>query len=72
MSSTSPAGGDIRHTTPGAGVARTVSIVAAVLALLISVIHITDQGGITALKDPAYLGYGYWVLELAGSSARRC
>ena len=66
MSSTSPPSGDIRRTTPGAGVARTASIVGAVLALLVTVIHIADQGGITALKDPAYLGYGYWVLELAG------
>ena len=64
MSSTSPASGDIRRT--GAGGARTASIVGAVLALLISVIHVADQGGLTALKDPAYLGYGYWLLELAG------
>ena len=65
MSSTSPASGDTRRTTPVAGGTRTASIVAAVLALLITVIHIIDQGGVTALKDPAYLGYGYWVLELA-------
>ena len=66
MSSTSPPSGDIRRTTPGAGVARTAGIVAALLALGIAAIHIADQGGPTALKDPAYLGYGYWVLELAG------
>ncbi len=41
-------------------------IAGAVLALAVSVIHVLDQGGLTALKDPAYLGYGYWVLELAG------
>lgn len=38
----------------------------AVLALLVSVIHIEDQGGLTALKDPAYVGQGYRLLELAG------
>lgn len=43
-----------------------VRVVGAVLALAISGIHIADQGGLTALKDPAYLGYGYWMLEIAG------
>jgi len=43
-----------------------VRVIGAVLALAISGIHIADQGGLTALKDPAYLGYGYWMLEIAG------
>ena len=38
----------------------------AVLAVLVTVIHVTDQGGLTALKDPAYVGQGYRVLEVAG------
>ena len=63
MSSISSPGGDTRRGTAGT---RTAGIVAAVLALLVSVIHVIDQGGLTALKDPAYLGYGYWLLELAG------
>lgn len=41
-------------------------LVAAVLALAVTVIHVEDQGGLTALKDPAYVGYGYWLLEIAG------
>lgn len=45
---------------------RLAGIAGAALALAASVIHVLDQGGLTALKDPAYLGYGYWVLELAG------
>lgn len=45
---------------------RLAGIAGAVLALAVSVIHVLDQGGLTAMKDPAYLGYGYWVLELAG------
>lgn len=45
---------------------RMVSILGAVLALAVSAVHVLDQGGLTALKDPAYLGYGYWLLELGG------
>jgi hypothetical protein len=43
-----------------------VNAVGALLAVAVSVIHVSDQGGLTVLKDPAYLGYGYWMLELAG------
>lgn len=52
-------------TTAGAGL-RPVVIIGAVLAVAVTVIHVLDQGGVTELKDPAYLGYGYWVLELGG------
>jgi hypothetical protein len=52
-----------RTSTPGNRVANAVG---ALLAVAASVIHVADQGGLTALKDPAYLGYGYWMLELAG------
>ncbi|MGH7867245.1 MAG: hypothetical protein ACREP9_06320, partial [Candidatus Dormibacteraceae bacterium] len=38
----------------------------AVLCLAVTVIHIIDQGGLTALKDPAYIGYLYYALEIAG------
>lgn len=38
---------------------------AALLVLAVTVIHVVDQGGLTALKDPAYVGYGYRILELA-------
>lgn len=38
--------------------------VGAVLAALVAVVHIADQGGLTALKDPAYVGQGYRLLEL--------
>ena len=37
----------------------------AVLAALVGVVHVIDQGGLTALKDPAYVGQGYRLLELA-------
>jgi hypothetical protein len=39
---------------------------AAALAAAVSYIHVKDQGGIGVLKDPAYLGQGYRVLEIAG------
>ncbi|GAA3227767.1 hypothetical protein GCM10017691_18380 [Pseudonocardia petroleophila] len=54
-------------TTDRPRTASTLTAVAgAALALAVTVVHVLDQGGPTALKDPAYLGYGYWLLELAG------
>ena len=51
-----------RTATHGAGLP---AVAGAVLAVAIAVVHVLDQGGVTGLKDPAYLGYGYWLLELA-------
>lgn len=39
-------------------------VAAAVLALLIGYLHVVDQGGLGGLKTPAYVGVGYWLLEL--------
>ena len=39
-------------------------VVAAALALLIGWLHVVDQGGPSSLKTPAYVGVGYWLLEL--------
>jgi hypothetical protein len=41
-------------------------VAAATLALAVSFIHVKDQGGLTVLRDPAYLGQGYRLLEIAG------
>lgn len=41
-------------------------VTAAALAVCVSLIHVKDQGGLTALKDPAYLGQGFRLLELTG------
>ena len=41
-------------------------VAASILAVLVTVIHVSDQGGLTALKEPAYVGQGYRLLELAG------
>lgn len=54
------------HTQPSNTRNRLINAAGALLAVAVSVIHVADQGGLTALKDPAYLGYGYWLLELAG------
>ncbi len=39
---------------------------AALLCLGVSVIHVLDQGGIPGSKDPAYVGAGYYLLEIVG------
>jgi hypothetical protein len=41
-----------------------VLLLGAVLSLAVAGIHVLDQGGLTALKDPSYVGYGYRVLEV--------
>jgi peptidoglycan/LPS O-acetylase OafA/YrhL len=46
---------------PGAG--------AAVLCLAVAWIHVQDQGGFPGDKTPAYVGIGYYLLELAGIAA---
>lgn len=42
-------------------------VVASTLAVLVTIVHVADQGGLTALKEPAYVGQGYRLLELAGA-----
>jgi len=55
--------------TPHLGDHLLARITASTLAVLVTVIHVSDQGGLTALKDPAYVGQGYRLLELAGAVA---
>lgn len=43
-------------------------LLGAMLCVAVTVIHLIDQGGL-ALKDPAYVGYGYWALEVAALAA---
>lgn len=38
----------------------------AVLCLAVAAIHVIDQGGIPGSKTPAYVGVGYWALEIIG------
>ncbi|MFI7095193.1 hypothetical protein [Streptomyces lydicus] len=37
----------------------------ALLCLLVAAIHVVDQGGLTATRDPTYVGVAYHVLEIA-------
>ncbi|MEW2295622.1 hypothetical protein ABZ719_23435 [Streptomyces sp. NPDC006743] len=37
----------------------------ALLCLVVAGIHVVDQGGFTATRDPAYVGIAYHVLEIA-------
>ncbi|MET8536968.1 hypothetical protein ABZV67_35430 [Streptomyces sp. NPDC005065] len=37
----------------------------ALLCLAVAAIHVVDQGGITATRDPYYIGVAYHVLEIA-------
>nr|BFD86750.1 hypothetical protein StreXyl84_61510 [Streptomyces sp. Xyl84] len=37
----------------------------ALLCLVVAGIHVVDQGGVTATRDPSYVGIAYHVLEIA-------
>jgi len=39
-------------------------LVGALLALAIAAVHVADQGGITALAAPHWIGWGYRLIEL--------
>lgn len=54
------------HRSRPAAAGRTATLAGAVLCLAVAAIHVQDQGGLTALKSPAYVGYGYWLVEVAG------
>jgi hypothetical protein len=43
-----------------------VRLVGALLALAVSVVHVADQGGITMLSSPAWIGWGYRIIEVGG------
>ena len=44
----------------------TLRLVGAMLALSIAAVHIADQGGVTALDSPAWIGWGYRAIEAGG------
>jgi hypothetical protein len=58
---------------PGAVSARTgappefaVRLVSALLALAVAGVHVADQGGVTALNSPHWIGWGYRAIEVGG------
>jgi hypothetical protein len=44
----------------------TVRFVAGLLAVAVAVAHVADQGGVTALAAPQWLGWSYRVIEVGG------
>jgi hypothetical protein len=55
-------GGSGTTTVPGLA----VQIVGATLALAVAAVHVADQGGVTALNSPAWIGWGYRLIEVGG------
>ncbi|WP_406480134.1 hypothetical protein [Streptomyces sp. NBC_01615] len=53
------------HTGTVPGATWVASRAGALLCLAVAAIHVVDQGGITATRDPYYIGVAYHVLEIA-------
>jgi hypothetical protein len=43
-----------------------VRLVGALLALAVAAVHVADQGGVTALNSPDWIGWGYRLIEVGG------
>src|ERR1700684_1143587 len=43
-----------------------VRLVGALLALAVAAVHVTDQGGLTALNSPHWIGWSYRLIEVGG------
>ena len=52
--------------TRGATPEFAVRFVGALLAVTVATVHVADQGGITALVSPAWIGWGYRLVEAGG------
>jgi hypothetical protein len=50
----------------GAAPEFAVRVVGALLALAISAVHVADQGSVTALVSPHWMGWGYRLIEVGG------
>jgi hypothetical protein len=50
----------------GAAPEFAVRLVGALLAVTVAAVHVADQGGITALASPDWLGWGYRLVEAGG------
>ena len=44
----------------------TVRLVGALLALSVAAVHVADQGGVTVLSSPDWIGWGYRIIEVGG------
>ena len=61
-SRTNSAVADARGTAPEFA----VRLVGALLAVAIAAVHVADQGGIKAMASPAWIGWGYRLIEAGG------
>jgi hypothetical protein len=43
-----------------------VRAVGAMLALAVAAVHVADQGGVTVLNSPDWIGWGYRIIEVGG------
>jgi hypothetical protein len=50
----------------GAAPEFAVRFVGALLAVTVAAVHVADQGGITALASPAWIGWGFRLVEAGG------
>ena len=57
-----------RDASRGVTVAPVISVrlVGALLALAVAAVHIADQGSITTLASPHWIGWGYRLIEVGG------
>ena len=46
----------------------TVRVAGAMLALAVAAVHVADQGGVTALASPGWVGWGYRFIEAGGAA----
>ncbi|MFB7223531.1 hypothetical protein [Streptomyces sp. NPDC056227] len=53
------------HTSRGPEATWVAKWAGALLCLAVAAIHVVDQGGISATRDPYYIGVAYHVLEIA-------
>ena len=55
-----------RDASMGVSAAPVISVrmVGALLALAVAAVHVADQGSITALASPHWIGWGYRLIEV--------
>jgi hypothetical protein len=59
-------GGVARGVARDTGPEISVRLVGALLALAVATVHVADQGGITVLNSPHWIGWGYRAIEVGG------
>ena len=50
----------------GAAPEFAVRFAGALLAVAVAAVHVADQGGVMAMADPAWIGWGYRLIEVGG------